>query len=163
MCYPRLRKWTNDNPWTRSINNHVMSSMFSWTSSINDRLVSNILEDEAWVDHFLATNKRRLANAYKVAVDALKHHGLEFIPANAGHFITVDARSLLKERNNGPSPTIEDERWLWKTLLDRGVYIAAGHVFHTRYPGIFRVTFTIEEEKLRKGIAILAQVLQSAA
>lgn len=137
--------------------------MFSWTSSINDRLVSNLLEDEAWVDHFLATNKRRLANAYKVAVDALKHHGLEFIPANAGHFITVDARALLKERNNGASPTIEDERWLWKTLLDRGVYIAAGHVFHTRYPGIFRVTFTIEEKKLRKGIAILAQVLQSAA
>ena len=148
------------------INNHHMrclSSMFSWTSSINDRLVSNILEDEAWVDRFLATNKRRLALAYKVAVDELERHGLNFVPANAGHFITVDARALLEKKNNGAPPTIEDERWLWKTLLDRGVYIAAGHVFHTRYPGVFRVTFTIEEEKLRKGIAILAQVLQSTA
>lgn len=140
----------------------MMNSMFSWASSISDRLVANILEDEAWVDHFLATNKQRLASAYKVAIDELVRHGLDFIPANAGHFVTVDARALLKKKI-GASLTIQDERCLWKTLLERGVYIASGHVFHTRSPGIFRVTFTIEEEKLRKGIAILAQALQSSA
>lgn len=141
----------------------MINSMFSWASSISDRLVANILEDEAWVDHFLATNRQRLASAYKVAIDELVRHGLDFIPANAGHFVTVDARALLKKKKNGASLTIQDERWLWKNLLERGVYIASGHVFHTRSPGVFRVTFTIQEEKLRKGIAILAQVLQSSA
>ncbi|KAI9493257.1 pyridoxal phosphate-dependent transferase [Zychaea mexicana] len=130
------------------------SALFSYISSIMDRLLRNMLEDAEWVDSFFATNQRRIADAYKCATSLLDKHGLNYIPSQAGHFLMVDATSHPK------ISTVDDEKAVFFALLEQGVYIAPGHIFHTRKPGYFRLTFTLDRQKLETGLSKLAKVLQ---
>ncbi|KAI9274573.1 pyridoxal phosphate-dependent transferase, partial [Phascolomyces articulosus] len=129
------------------------TALFSYTSSIMDRLLRNMLEDKEWVDSFFSINQRRMADAYAYATSLLIKHGLNYIPSEAGHFLVVDATSHPKIH------TIDDEKAVFVALLEQGVYIAPGHIFHTRKPGYFRLTFTLDRQKLEIGITKLAQVL----
>ena len=96
--------------------------------------------------------------AYTCASNALKRMGVDHVPADSGQFMMVDLRAAMTQMNGRP-PTIEDEKKLMATLLQHGVYIVPGHAFYIRESGFFRITFTVNEDRLKKGIDILAQTL----
>lgn len=88
--------------------------------------------------------------------ELLEQHDIRYVHAHGGHFLFLDARSFLRY-----SITIEDEKRIWKALLDGGVYVTPGHVFHTRSFGYFRLTFSQRKEKLEKGLQKLIDVLEN--
>ncbi|KAG0169387.1 hypothetical protein DFQ28_003693 [Apophysomyces sp. BC1034] len=138
----------------------AMQTFVSYTSTISDRLVCNILEDEAWVDWFLATNKQRLAEAYQRATDLFDHRGVAYIPAQSGHYVFVDLRPTLRKNKASP-PTTEDERLLWQTLLQSGVCVSPGHGYHIQEAGFMRVTFAMEWSKLEPALEKFCDIIDA--
>lgn len=110
------------------------------------------------LNSFIEINRRRLAEAYTYASNVLKLIGVDHISADAGQFMVVDLRAAMTQMNGRP-PTFEDEKELMTTLLQHGVYMVPGHAFYIREPGFFRITFTVDKGRLKKGIDILAQRL----
>ena len=53
-------------------------SHFTWPSSLADRAWTAILNDEDFLQHWLATNKQRLGDQYRRATDLLKKHGIRY-------------------------------------------------------------------------------------
>lgn len=104
---------------------------------------------------FIEENQKRLAEGYRYATNLLDEHGLSYIPADGGHFLLVDARS-----KNSHIRTFADEKKVWKCLLESGVYIGLGQVFHTRVPGFYRLTFSLKPDKLAQGIRKLVTALE---
>ncbi|KAI9012121.1 1-aminocyclopropane-1-carboxylate synthase-like protein 1, partial [Phycomyces nitens] len=135
------------------------SAVMSYISSITDRTISNFLSDPVWIDHFIATNRRRLADAYKRVSGYLKDHGVRHLPVQAGHFIFVDLRPFLIQRNKGKPPTLKDEQDLWQILLDNGVYVAPGEGFRTKEHGFFRITFPLTPNLLDLGLDRLYKII----
>ncbi|KAI7901020.1 pyridoxal phosphate-dependent transferase [Cokeromyces recurvatus] len=126
------------------------SSIFSYTSTITDRLLCNWFKDERWIDEYILENRQALADNYIRTTQYLKEHQINFIPGEAGLFFLIDIRSLLKKNFN--EITHEDEKYIWHTLIDHGVYMAPSFVFHSKIPGFFRLTFAIPWEILEKGL-----------
>lgn len=108
---------------------------------------------------FIAMNRQRLADSYLRTTKLLRYHDIRFHSAEGSHFLLIDARSILEKRNNGRSVSIVDETNIWRALMANGIYIAPGHVFHTRRPGYFRLTFAQIWDKLENGINKLAALL----
>ncbi|KAI8140718.1 pyridoxal phosphate-dependent transferase [Fennellomyces sp. T-0311] len=130
------------------------TALFSYISSIMDRLLRNMLADEEWVDRFFATNQRRIGDAYVYATELLDKFKIPYLPSESGHFLMIDLTS------HPNINTIEDEKAVFMKLLDEGVYIAPGHIFHTRKAGYFRLTFTVNRNKLETGLSKFAQVVE---
>ena len=65
--------------------------------------LSEMLEDTAWVDAYLAQNLTNLAESYATLAGALAAAGIPFMPAAAGMFVWIDLGRWLKE------PTWEEE------------------------------------------------------
>ncbi|KAI7851044.1 pyridoxal phosphate-dependent transferase [Circinella umbellata] len=130
------------------------SALFSYISSIMDRLLRNMLEDTEWVDSFFTINRRRIADAYTFATNLLEKNGINYIPSEAGHFLMIDVTSHPKINS------LEDEKALFVALLKEDVYLAPGHIFHTRKPGYFRLTFTLDRQKIETGINKFIKALE---
>ncbi|RUS12526.1 pyridoxal phosphate-dependent transferase [Endogone sp. FLAS-F59071] len=107
-------------------------------------------------EKFLTTNQRRLAESYERLTHFLRSHSINYLPAQAGHFIFIDLRSFLPKppTSNGPVPdgARQAERALARSFIDHGVYIAAGEAFHSEEEGWFRLTFAIDWEMLQIGL-----------
>jgi bifunctional pyridoxal-dependent enzyme with beta-cystathionase and maltose regulon repressor activities len=125
---------------------------FSWISSTTDTLVTKMLEDETWVDWFLKTNQRRLAESYEHLTQFLRTHNINYLPAQAGSFIWIDLRSFLPKPADQNPQKHAAEVVLYNTFLDHGIYIAGGEAFHTEEEGWFRLTFAVDWDTLHEGL-----------
>ena len=59
--------------------------------------VAEMLEDEAWVDSYLALNSKNLAESHAVLTAALAEAGVPVVAATAGMFVWIDLGAWLKE------------------------------------------------------------------
>ncbi|KAI8074686.1 pyridoxal phosphate-dependent transferase [Gongronella butleri] len=128
----------------------TLSSMFGYMSTLNDRVLCNLLQDTEWIDNFVATNRRRLGDAYGRASLYLREKGYDVREVGAGLFVMVDLLPLFER--HGKAMTWADEDALWSSSLDQGVYVAAGHVFHTARPGYFRLTISLDWPLVQRGM-----------
>ncbi|KAL0089655.1 pyridoxal phosphate-dependent transferase [Phycomyces blakesleeanus] len=128
------------------------SAVMSYISSITDRTISNFLSDSVWIDSYISTNRRLLADSYAKISIFFKDHGVRHLPVQAGHFVFIDLRPFLIQKNGGKPPTLKDEQELWQTLLDNGVYVAPGEAFRTKEHGFFRITFPLRSDLLELGL-----------
>ena len=119
-------------------------AMFSVVSGDTQHLLATMLEDDAWVERYLAEMRSRLASAHGVVSDVLAGHEIGVVPADAGLFVFADLRPFLS------APTWEAEAELWRTMLDRtSVNLTPGSACRSPEPGFFRVCFaTVPEEVL---------------
>ncbi|KAI8378857.1 pyridoxal phosphate-dependent transferase [Choanephora cucurbitarum] len=134
------------------------TSIFSFTSTITDRLLCNLFRDDKWIDDYLARNREALAISYVRTTEFLNEHQIGYIEAEAGMFFLVDTRSIIRKKYHREA-TIEDEKKIWRNLIDAGVYLAPGYAFHVEPPGFFRLTFSLEWEPLSRGLNAIVQVL----
>lgn len=100
-----------------------------------------------------------MAESYKRTTDFFAKHEIEYIPTQAGPFIVIDLRPTFK-RSHGKEMTKADEKTIWSNMLQHGVYIAPGSVFHLDIPGFYRVTFALPWEVLEKGLEIIVKSLK---
>jgi aspartate/methionine/tyrosine aminotransferase len=127
---------------------------FSPTSTDTQVLLRDLLTDTAWVRHFLAQGKIRLAASYRHATDLLNRHGIGYIPAAAAFSLWVDLRDHLAEAS------FAAEHGLWQRIFGTAkLNILPGKFFSSPEPGWFRLCYAIDPKVVRDGVARLGAVL----
>ncbi|KAK7845001.1 1-aminocyclopropane-1-carboxylate synthase [Quercus suber] len=111
-------------------------SSFGLVSSQTQHLLASMLSDDEFVDNFLKENSERLAKRHSLFTKGLEKMGITCLKSNAGLFVWMDLRRLLKE------PTFESEMTLWRLIINEvKLNVSPGSSFHCSEPGWFRVCF----------------------
>lgn len=132
---------------------------------------ARMLEDKAFLDHFINTNQKRLAMHYTVVTKFLEQHDIPYFPGgNAALFVWVDLRKWLLGDSKDVSSLLMSsahaeqlkakQDLMYQAWHKKGVMIAKGSAFLTEELGWFRIVFTAEEEALRIGLQRFVDVLQ---
>lgn len=128
------------------------------TSGDTQSLLRQVIEDDGWVDEFLAENARRLAAAYAAVTAVFDRHGIPYVPGGAGFFFLIDVREWLTEQ------TWEAEDALWRRFMDANVNITPGSACRNAEPGFLRVVFTgMPVEACVAGAQRIARLLTGSA
>ncbi|KAA8520683.1 hypothetical protein F0562_015045 [Nyssa sinensis] len=111
-------------------------SSFGLVSTQTQHLLAAMLSDEEFVGRFLAESSKRLANRHQIFTKGLEQVGISCLKSNAGLFVWMDLRPLLKEA------TFEAEMVLWRVIINNvKLNVSPGSSFHCVEPGWFRVCF----------------------
>lgn len=101
--------------------------------------LGELVDDEAWVDGFVAENRARLGSAYARVADALTDTGISFSPSDAGFFLLADMRPFMAELS------WTGEQALWRRILEEtNVNLTPGADCHVGEPGFMRLCFASE-------------------
>lgn len=134
-------------------------SFFNWPSNLASTVALAMLEDEAWMDSFLATSKRQLGERSAFAREVLDGYGIPYgREATAGFFLWLDVRQFLV-KTPGDKATWEHERGLAEQLKMNGVYLTSGEGMSAENPGFFRLCFVKPEAEVREGLKRLMDTL----
>ncbi|XP_073029640.1 1-aminocyclopropane-1-carboxylate synthase-like [Primulina eburnea] len=124
-----------------SYNDKVVSSArkmssFGLISSQTQYFLAFMLSDEEFVEKYLTESAIRLANQHDLFTKGLEEMGIKCLESNAGVYVWMDLRPLLKEA------TFEGEMDLWRVIIsDVKLNVSPGSSFHCHEPGWFRVCF----------------------
>ncbi|KAK8537989.1 hypothetical protein V6N13_096216 [Hibiscus sabdariffa] len=111
-------------------------SSFGLVSSQTQHLIASMLSDNDFVDSFIVESKKQLLKRHKYFTWSLSQVGIGSLKSNAGLFIWMDLRKLLKEK------TLEAEKDLWRVIINEvKLNVSPGSSFHCNEPGWFRVCF----------------------
>ncbi|KAL0008417.1 hypothetical protein SO802_009919 [Lithocarpus litseifolius] len=111
-------------------------SSFGLVSSQTQHLLASMLSDDEFVDNFLKESSERLSKRHSLFTKGLEKVGITCLKSNAGLFVWMDLRRLLKEE------TLESEMTLWRVIIDEvKLNVSPGSSFHCSEPGWFRVCF----------------------
>ncbi|XP_022773294.1 1-aminocyclopropane-1-carboxylate synthase-like [Durio zibethinus] len=111
-------------------------SSFGLVSSQTQHLIASMLSDDGFVDNFIVKSKEQLLKRHKYFTWRLSQVGIGSLKSNAGLFIWMDLRKLLKEK------TFEAEMDLWQVIIHEvKLNVSPGSSFHCHEPGWFRVCF----------------------
>ncbi|XP_010544767.1 PREDICTED: 1-aminocyclopropane-1-carboxylate synthase-like protein 1 isoform X2 [Tarenaya hassleriana] len=136
-----------------SFNDAVVSaarkmSSFGLVSSQTQSFLAALLSDERFVDDFMVQSSKRLANRHGVFTKGLEEMGISCLTSNAGLFVWMDLRPMLKDQS------FESEMALWNVIVNKvRINVSPGSSFHCSEPGWFRVCFAnMDEETLHVGL-----------
>lgn len=141
-------------------------AIYSYPSQIAEHVVANVLEDDAFTDRYLQTNREKLAEAYEFVAGFLKAHDIEYAPgANAAFFVWVDLGKVWRRfRECDASAGVVEEggitELLMRRLLANKVFLASGDAFGSEKPGWFRIVFSQSREVLEEGLKRILKALQ---
>ncbi|KAL2677171.1 hypothetical protein Neosp_010939 [[Neocosmospora] mangrovei] len=138
----------------------VAVGLYSSVSSISDHITVNLLEDDAFVESYMAENRKKLAAQYERAVSWAKKNDITYAPGvNAAFFLWVDLGKAYRARH-----TVEDGKditeLVMKKLLEKKVFLASGEAFGSEKPGWFRIVFSHPDEYLDMGLERVVEALQ---
>jgi 1-aminocyclopropane-1-carboxylate synthase len=133
-------------------------NQFHWIPGPADAIATAMLEDEAWIDAFLAESQRKLTETSTLARQLLHDRGIPFWEASrAGFFLWVDLRAWLD--GTGKQDLWEAERELDGRFKKCGVFLNSGEGMKAEEAGWFRVVFTYDEATMREGLARMFRAL----
>ncbi|KAI8657848.1 Aminotran-1-2 domain-containing protein [Fusarium keratoplasticum] len=138
----------------------VAVGLYSSVSSISDHVTINLLEDDAFVESYMAENRKKLAAQYERAVSWAKKNDITYAPGvNAAFFLWVDLGKAYRARH-----TVDDGKditgLVMKKLLEKKVFLASGEAFGSEKPGWFRIVFSHPDEYLDMGLERVVEALQ---
>ena len=140
--------------YSRSARLHAALDNVSYFASLpshTQSALAAVLRDGAWVDAFMAERRARLLSAYSALTASLVAAKIHYVPATAGMFVWIDARSLLPKLPAAAagaepvSPWVA-ERELWRAMYScdggrGGVLLTPGFDCAAPEPGWFRACF----------------------
>ncbi|ESQ43926.1 hypothetical protein EUTSA_v10005927mg [Eutrema salsugineum] len=136
-----------------SYNNAVVScarrmSSFGLISSQTQSFLAAMLSDQRFVDSFLEEVSKRVAQRHRMFTEGLKKIGVSCLRSNAGLFVLMDLRHMLKDQS------FESEMALWRVIINKvKINVSPGSSFHCSEPGWFRVCFAnMDEDTLHTGL-----------
>lgn len=133
-------------------------SSFGLISTQTQHLLGSMLNDEDFIEKFIKESGKRLAKRHESFTKGLEQVGIGSLKSNAGLFIWMDLRKLLKENN------IESEMELWRIIIHEvKLNVSPGSSFHCSEPGWFRVCFAnMDDDTMSIALRrIMSFVLQS--
>ncbi|KAI9654444.1 MAG: hypothetical protein M1831_005410 [Alyxoria varia] len=130
-------------------------SQFHWPGGPSQEIATSILEDGAWLDHFLQLSRERLSERNKQTRRILDDAGIKYhLGSNAGFFLWINLQPYLPRETAGKP--IDDgwqrEAALSQQFIDNGVYLTEGQGLSSEAPGWFRVIFSQDERVIRAGL-----------
>jgi 1-aminocyclopropane-1-carboxylate synthase len=134
-------------------------NQFHWIPGPADALATAMLEDEAWLDAFLAESRRKLSETSTLTRGLLREKGISIWEAGrAGFFLWVDLRAWLA--GTGKQDLWEAEREVNGRFTECGVFLSPGESMKAEEAGWFRVVFSYDEETLREGLGRMFKALE---
>jgi aspartate/methionine/tyrosine aminotransferase len=113
--------------------------MWSMISGDTQWLLGRLVDDDAWVDRYLAEMRHRLAASYRAAAGALDGIGVPYLASDAGFFLLCDLRRFL----DGSGWDAEDRLWA-RMMGEAGVNLTPGAACRVGEPGFFRLCFAAQ-------------------
>jgi 1-aminocyclopropane-1-carboxylate synthase len=134
-------------------------NQFHWIPGPADAIATAMLEDEAWIDAFLAESQRKLGETSTLARQLLQEKSIPFWESGrAGFFLWVDLRAWLN--GTGKEDLWEAERELDDRFKKCGVYLNSGEGMKAEEAGWFRLVFTYDEVTMREGLGRMFRALE---
>ncbi|KAH7152015.1 pyridoxal phosphate-dependent transferase [Dactylonectria estremocensis] len=130
----------------------VAVGLYSSVSSLSDHITANVLDDDAWVEGYIAENQKRLSEQYNRVVSWSKKHGITYAPGvNAAFFLWIDLGKYYGARHQitGGEDTTE---LITKALLSNKIFLASGKDFGSEKPGWYRIVFSHPDDYLDEGL-----------
>ena len=126
-------------------------------SAIVQETLAVLLDDQPWIETYVALNRSRLTQRYAQVKQQLEgiDGRIRVRPARAGFFLWADFRALLHEIS------FDEEDRLFQVIFDHGVYISAGSHLGCAQPGWFRMIFCVKETWIDEALKRLALALQA--
>ncbi|RDX97635.1 1-aminocyclopropane-1-carboxylate synthase, partial [Mucuna pruriens] len=124
-----------------SYNDEVVSngrkmSSFGLVSSQTQHFLAAMLSDDEFVERFLKESSTRLAARHSHFTKGLEKVNITCLPSNAGLFVWMNLRGLLKEK------TFNGEMMLWRVIINEvKLNVSPGSAFNCSEPGWYRVCF----------------------
>ncbi|KAJ1977421.1 hypothetical protein H4R34_003585 [Dimargaris verticillata] len=167
FCMNGMRVGYLVSPWNPQLIAAVRTvSNFSWNSAMTEDLMIEIFSSVQWFQGFIDENRQALAQAYAHAARFLVRHRIPYIPSRAGHFVWIDLRQFCTANSSATTNghgflacTPEQEKVLFKRLIDHKVYVTLGQAFSAQESGWFRLTFTLPLDDMNLGLSRLAKAL----
>jgi len=111
-------------------------SSFGLVSTQTQHMLAAMLQDNDFLDEFLAESARRLEKRHSIFTEGLAKMGITCLASNAGLFCWMNLRNMLKEQ------TFEGEMMLWHVILNEvKLNVSPGSSFNCLEPGWYRVCF----------------------
>lgn len=130
----------------------VPVGLYSSASSISEHATANLLEDDAWVESYMAENQRKLSEQYKRVVKWAKDNHITYTPGvNAAFFLWVDLGEAY-QRNHIIPKGDDVGRVITLALLREKVFLASGKDFGSEKDGWFRIVFSHDNAFLDEGL-----------
>ncbi|CAI4214743.1 unnamed protein product [Parascedosporium putredinis] len=130
----------------------VCVSLYSSTSSLSEIATANILDDDAWVESYIATNRKKLAANYAIARAWADENGVSYAKGvNAAFFLWVDLGAVYRTKHPDRE-VVNADKVVMDALLRNRVFLASGKAFGSEEPGWFRIVFSVNEEYLLEGL-----------
>ena len=145
----------------------ISSQTQIWTTAMLTRQEDTANGNELWTTEFRRENHKRLLQRYNAVVKILDHFHIPFLPAQAGLFVWIDLSQFLIPCDG--STTANQERMLYRKLIDIGLLLTPGNSMKNERPGFFRCVFTATSDDeftialKRLEIFFLQSTLQSIA
>lgn len=134
---------------------------FSGVSGLSVAVATAMLEDRVWCREFIATSRRRLAEAHRFATGRLKEIGVEvFEGTNAAFFVWMNLNPWLppeRARLGGDTR----EQMLAQKLVNNGVFLQPGEE-HGR-EGWFRLVFSLDKGLVEEGLRRIEKTLKEVS
>lgn len=137
-------------------------SLYSFVSSMSDQITASILQNDAFTDKYIQTNRELLSKSHGHLVQLLKKHDIEYRHGcNAGFFLWVNLGKKYLEAHPGEvGEKLEFTDTLFKKLLDNKVYVAHGTAYGSESPGWFRLVFSHHIPWLEEAMVRIVRAIQ---
>ncbi|KAL1588756.1 hypothetical protein WHR41_02451 [Cladosporium halotolerans] len=133
-------------------------NQFHWVPGPADAIATAMLEDEAWIDGFIAQSRQKLGETSALAREMLREKGIPFWEGSrAGFFLWVDLRAWLVKM--GKQDPWAAERAINDAFAKAGVYLTSGESMRAEEAGWFRIVTSFDEETLKRGMGRVFKAL----
>lgn len=127
-------------------------------------LWTSIIGDEKILTEYLDKAQSLASDTLNFTLKWLEKLNIKHSNPVAGHFIWIDLRAYLPQKDSKGKELKDDNEKEWQLfsrLLDQGnVYLAPGVIYHSTIPGFFRLTFTLRREYLKVGMERIENILK---
>jgi aspartate/methionine/tyrosine aminotransferase len=139
----------------------VEVALYSSASSVTQHITANILEDDAWTDNYIRTNKVRLSESHSFMIEFLKKHQIPYTPgSNAAFFVWADLGRAYAQRHGISNVDDGLAERLSQLLMQRKVFLASGVHFGSETPGIFRIVFSHPRPYVEEGLWRILDIIE---
>ncbi len=108
---------------------HSVSNHTQW-------LLIKLMEDETFIQNYIAENTRQLTKSYVHIIELLRKHNIKYAPSMGGLFVWADFSRFLVEQS------YDAEIDFWQNMYkETGVLLTPGHGFGHKGFGFFRIVY----------------------
>lgn len=141
--------------------------IYSYASSLIENIAATLLEDDAFVDSYVAENNAKLYENYKIVTSWAEKHGIVYEKGvNAAFFLWLDlGKFYLSEHDDASGLNAvqlgpDVSRIVKDALLKEKIFLASGVNFGSEKEGWFRIAFAQKKELLEEGLKRIVAALK---